>query len=151
MLVTEQFFPNSLILTISGRFDQNNDVALEKYLLVGEEKNVHHVVFNLEQVSSIDTAGIGRIFITFFRLKEQGICLSLVNPKPAVGEILSLVEIPKILRVFESNDAALSWQAASPQFPSSVTATDADWDAESAPDFQPPHDWASPSQAEANA
>lgn len=128
MLVTERFYPSTLILTLSGRFDQTNDMALETAMLRGQEKKVLHVVFNLEQISTIDTAGIGRMYVTFFRNKKKGICLSFVHPKPKVREILDLVEIPKILRVFESDDAALAWQASSPQFPSAPTVSSSTWD-----------------------
>jgi len=151
MLVTEHFLHSTLILTISGRFDQNNDVALEKALLRGQEQNVLHVIFNLEQVSTIDTAGIGRIFLTFFRLKQQGICLSLVNPKPEVRKLLTLVEIPKILRIFESEQDALAWQASSPQFPSSSANPSSEWDGLSAQDLSRQAAWKSQTQTEANA
>lgn len=127
MLVTERYVSTTLILTISGRFDQKNDTALETALLRGFEKNVLHVVFNLEQVSTIDTAGIGRIYLTFFQLKQKGICLSLVKPKPRVLEILTVVEIPRNLRVFESDDAALAWEASSPQFPSLSSGSSIEW------------------------
>jgi len=128
MLVIERFYPSTLVLTLSGRFDQKNDMALETAMLRGQEKKVLHVVFNLEQISTIDTAGIGRLYVTFFQLKQKGICLSLVHPKPSVREILELVEIPKILRVFESDDAALAWQASSPQFPSATTVPSSAWE-----------------------
>ena len=152
MLVTERFYPSTLILTLSGRFDQTNDMALETAMLRGQEKKVLHVVFNLEQISTIDTAGIGRIYVTFFRLKQKGICLSLVHPKPNVREILDLVEIPKILRVFESDDAALAWQASSPQFPSDPTVPSSTWDITAKVDLsQQPSSWLHKSPKEASA
>ena len=151
MLVTERFFPTTLVLTLSGRFDQKNDMALETALLRGEDKNVLHVVFNLEQVSSIDSAGIGRIFLTFFRLKQNGVCLSLVHPKPSVLEILNLVETPKILRVFECDEAALAWQASSPQFPSSSTDPSSVWDAVAEQDLNPQSTWMHKSSTKASA
>lgn len=150
MLVTERLLAATLVLSISGRFDQNNDMALETALLRGQEKKMLHVILNLEQVSSIDTAGIGRIFLTFFRLKHNGICLSLVNPKPHVLEILDLVEIPKILRVFESDDAALAWQASSPQFPS-ATPNKSDWELVAEQDGHQQTTWLHQSSPEASA
>jgi len=96
MLVLEQYFSSTLVLTLSGRFDQKNDMALETALLRGDERRVQHVVFNLEQISTITTAGIGRIYVTFFRLKHKGVCLSLINPKPSVREILDLVRFLKL-------------------------------------------------------
>ena len=152
MLVIERFFPSTLVLTLSGRFDQNNEMDLETALLRGQEKKVLHVVFNLEQVSSIDSAGIGRIYLTFFRLKQKGICLSLVNPKPSVREVLDLVEITKIMRVFESDKDALAWQASSPQFPSGISPSpNADWNIVAEHNLPQQPGWVHESQPEAQA
>ena len=151
MLVIERFYPSTLILTLSGRFDQKNDMALETAMLRGQEQKVLHVVFNLEQISTIDTAGIGRLYVTFFQLKQKGICLSLVHPKPSVREILDLVEIPKILRVFESDNAALAWQASSPQFPSGNNTPAASWDVSAEEDRSQQPGWLHKSPTEAPA
>jgi len=149
MLVIERYYPSTLVLTLSGRFDQKNDVALETAMLRGEKKKVHHVVFNLEQISTIDTAGIGRVYLTFFRLKQKGICLSLVNPKPDVRKFLELVEISKILRMFESDDAALAWQASSSQFPSATTVSSSDGEITPKEDHSQRLLWLSPTEASA--
>ncbi len=151
MLVLERYHPSTLILTLSGRFDQKSDMALETALLRGEERRVQHVVFNLEQISTIDTAGIGRIYVTFFQLKQKGVCLSLINPKPSVREILDLVELPKVMRVFESDEAALAWQASSPQFPSSSPRPSSNWDVASEQDISAQSRWAHKSPTEASA
>lgn len=151
MLVTEHIQSDTLIVNISGRFDQNNDIALENALLRGLEKKVLHVVLNLEQVSSIDTAGIGRMFLTFFRLKQQGICLSVVKPRPAVMEILRLVEIPKMVRIFPSNEAAFAWQATSPQFPSLSSKAFPTQEVDTTSEFHHPPDGLSRHHPEANA
>jgi len=151
MLVLERFHSSTLILALSGRFDQKNDMALETALLRAEERQVQHVVFNLEQISTINTAGIGRIYVTFFRLKQKGMCLSLINPKPSVREILDLVEIPKIMRVFESDEAALAWQASSSQFSSSASLPSPDWDIASDLEVSEPSTWAHKSPTEASA
>lgn len=151
MLVLEQFYSSTLVLNLSGRFDQKNDMALETALLRADERRVQHVVFNLEQISTITTAGIGRIYVTFFRLKHKGVCLSLINPKASVREILDLVEIPKVMRVFESDAAALAWQASSPQFPSSSSGPAPDWDMDSEPSLTEKPTWAMKSSTEASA
>ncbi len=151
MLVLEHFVSSTLVLTLSGRFDQKNDMDLETALLRGDERRVQHVVFNLEQISTIDTAGIGRIYVTFFRLKDKGVCLSLVNPKPSVREILDLVEIPKVMQIFESDEAALAWQASLPQLPSSAPGSSPDWAAVSEHEISKPQQWAHKSPTEASA
>ncbi|MDA0738787.1 MAG: STAS domain-containing protein [Nitrospirae bacterium] len=151
MLVLEEFDSSTLILTLSGRFDQRNDMDLETALLRGDEKRVRHVIFNLEQISTIDTAGIGRIYVTFFRLKEKGVCLSLVNPKPSVREIFDLVEIPKVMRVFESDEAARVWHASVFTLSSPSAVSSPDWQAVQEPELPEPQKWAHKSPTEASA
>jgi anti-anti-sigma factor len=151
MLVIERFYPSTLVLTLSGRFDQKNDMALETAMLRGQEQKVLQVVFNLEQISTIDTAGIGRLYVTFFQLKQKGICVSLVHPKPSVREILDLVEIPKILRVFESDNAALAWQASSPQFPSTTNVPFSAWEVNAEEDLSSQPGWSLKAPTEASA
>lgn len=149
MLVIEHYHPSALVLTLSGRFDQKGDMALETAMLRGEEKKVLHVVFNLEQISTIDTAGIGRMYVTFFRLKQKGIYLSLVNPKPAVRKVLNLVEIPKVIHVFESEEAALAWQGTSPPLSSNPIVPH--WGSPSDDDSSKPSAWSHKSPTEASA
>jgi anti-anti-sigma factor len=149
MLVIERYHPSTLVLTLSGRFDQKGDMALETAMLRGEDKNVLHVVFNLAKISTIDTAGIGRLYVTFFRLKQKGIYLSLVNPKPAVQTILDLVEIPKIIQVFESDEAALAWLDTESQVRSDPTVSP--WVVSSEDDPSKQSTWSHTSPTEASA
>ncbi len=110
MLVTEHMLQGTIVLTLSGRFGQSHDPVLENALLKGTDQRTKQIVFNLEKVSSIDSTGIGLIFLTFYRLEQIGINLRLVNPKPEVRKLLDLVKIPLLMPLFNSNEEAVTAQ-----------------------------------------
>ena len=108
MLVTEHMLQGTIVLTLSGRFGQSHDPVLESALFKGTDQRTKQIVFNLEKVSSIDSTGIGLIFLTFYRLEQIGINLRLVNPKPEVRKLLDLVRIPLLIPLFNSNEEAVT-------------------------------------------
>jgi len=107
MLLTEYSLGAAQVITISGRFDHNNEVALEAALWQAEQRECRHVIFNLGNLSSMDKAGIGNIMFAYYRLKRKGILLSLVNPKPSVHKVLQFVELTLLLPIFNSIDEAV--------------------------------------------
>ena len=106
MLLTEVSLGDARVITISGRFDHNNEVALEAALWQAEQKECRQVIFDLENLSSMDKAGIGNILVAHYRLKRKGILLSLVNPRPSVHKVLQFVELTLLLPIFNSNVGA---------------------------------------------
>ncbi len=106
MLLTEFSLGDAQVIIISGRFDHNHEVALEAALWQAEQKECRQVIFNLENLSSIDKAGIGNILFAHYRLKRKGILLSLVNPRPSVHKVLQFVELTLLLPIFKSNIGA---------------------------------------------
>ena len=107
MLLTELSLGDAQVITISGRFDHNHEVALETALWQAEQKECRQVIFNLENLSSMDKAGIGTILFAHYRLKRKGILLSLVNPRPSVHKVLQFVELTLLLPIFNSIDEAV--------------------------------------------
>jgi len=109
MLLTEFSLGDAQVITISGRFDHNHEIALEAALGRAELKECRQVIFNLENLSSLDKAGIGNILFAHYRLKRKGILLSLVKPRPSVHKVLQFVELTLLLPIFKSNiEAAIS-------------------------------------------
>jgi len=107
MLLTELSLGDAQVITISGRFDRNHEVALETALWQAEQKGCRQVIFNLENLSSMDKVGIGNIMFAYYGLKRKGILLSLVNPRPSVHKVLQFVELTLLLPIFNSMDEAV--------------------------------------------
>ena len=106
MLLTEVSLGDAQVITISGRFDHNNEAALEAALGQAEQKECRQVILNLENLSSMDKAGIGNLLFAHYRLKRKGILLSLVNPRPSVHKMLQFVGLTLLLPTFNSNVGA---------------------------------------------
>ncbi len=106
MLLTEFSLGDAQVIIISGRFDHNHEIALEVALGRAELKECRQVIFNLENLSSLDKAGIGNILFAHHRLKRKGILLSLVNPRPSVHKMLQFVGLTLLLPIFNSNVGA---------------------------------------------
>ncbi len=106
MLLTEFSLGDAQVIIISGRFDHNHEIALEVALGRAELKECRQVIFNLENLSSLDKAGLGTILFAHYRLKRKGILLSLVNPRPSVHKMLQFVGLTLLLPIFHSNVGA---------------------------------------------
>ena len=93
MLVTTQWVKDATVVNLSGRFDKSARAVLERALAESQETTTRHIVLDLANVSALDSAGIGKLFLTYHHLRRKGISLSLVNPRPNVRELLDLVHI----------------------------------------------------------
>jgi anti-sigma B factor antagonist len=67
-----------------------------------------NVVLNAKEVSIIDSAGVGELVAGFSLLKKKGGSLKVANPSKIVREVLQIARIPKIIEVFDTEEAALA-------------------------------------------
>ena len=65
------------------------------------------VVANMQQVSVIDSRGVGELVASFSSLKRNGGSLKLACPGKFVREVLQITRIGTIIDVFDSEDAAV--------------------------------------------
>ncbi len=59
------------------------------------------IVLNLDNTKMINSYGIGKILMFYKRLKGDGGCLYITPPKDTVKEILEILMLDKILKVYE--------------------------------------------------
>jgi len=108
MLLTERSLNEAQMFLISGRFDQSGEFTLGNAISKAREAGCGHIMLSLEQVSWIDSSGIGIIFLTYHELRRKGIRLSLINPKPAIRQRLDLVDIPRLIPTYATEEEAAS-------------------------------------------
>jgi anti-sigma B factor antagonist len=91
------------VLDLSGRITMGEDGNLLKdklqSLLHQGKKNI---LFNLEQVSYVDSAGLGAIVSAYTTVTREGGSLKLANVTKKLQDLLS---ITKLLTVFETFDS----------------------------------------------
>jgi len=70
------------------------------------EKRVN-VVLNANQVSVIDSSGVGELVASFSSLKRNGGSMKIANPSKFVREVLQITRLPAIIEVHDTVEAAL--------------------------------------------
>src|ERR1700728_1261885 len=87
-----------------GEGDLDFRTELDK--LVRSEKS--HVVLNLNDVSEIDTAGLGTLLFALAKLRKAGGGLALVNLKPSHIELLLEARVATVFEVFKTDQDAIN-------------------------------------------
>jgi len=73
MLVMAHWDKEMLILLLSGRFDKTARVPVETALAEIESRSCKHVVFDFSKVSSLDSAGIGKLLLLYYALRKKNV------------------------------------------------------------------------------
>jgi anti-sigma B factor antagonist len=96
------------ILDLSGRITLGEDGNLLKdklqSLLHQGKKNV---LFNLAQVSYVDSAGLGAIVSAYTTVTREGGSLKLANVTKKLQDLLSITKLLTVFETFDSEDEAV--------------------------------------------
>ena len=74
-------------------------------LLVG---GATHLVLNLEDVSYVDSAGLGAMIEAFTVARHNAVRLTLLNPTERTRHLLEITGLARIVETFDSEAAALA-------------------------------------------
>ncbi len=99
MLVRAQWDRETRILWLSGRFDKAARVPVETALAAGDGHPCKQVVLDFSNVSSMDSAGIGKVLLLYHSLRKKGVALTVMNPRPLVEELLHLVNLSTFIPI----------------------------------------------------
>jgi anti-sigma B factor antagonist len=99
MLVMTRWEKETRILLLSGRFDKSARVPVETALATGEDRRCSQVILDLSKVSSMDSAGIGKLLLLYHSLRKNGVALTVMNPRPSVEELLHLVNLATLFPI----------------------------------------------------
>jgi anti-sigma B factor antagonist len=96
------------VLDLSGRITMGEDGNLLKdklqSLLHQGKKNI---LFNLEQVSYVDSAGLGAIVSGYTTVTREGGSLKLANVTKKLQDLLSITKLLTVFETFDSEDEAV--------------------------------------------
>lgn len=95
-------------------------VALEGRIVLGEESNAlrervktllannqRHIVLNMDNVTYIDSAGLGTLVASHHSAKSQGASLRLSNLGSKFQEVLQVTKLLTVFEVYDSEAAAV--------------------------------------------
>jgi anti-sigma B factor antagonist len=96
------------VLDLSGKITMGEDGTLLKdklqSLLHQGKKNI---LFNLGQVSYVDSAGLGAIVSAYTTVTREGGTLKLANVTKKLQDLLSITKLLTVFETFDSEDEAL--------------------------------------------
>ncbi len=95
---------NMHMITLGSCLDAHAEHLLESAVYQAQEAQGQHILLNLQALTTIDSRGLGKLFLTYHHLNRQKIRLSMVNPRPMVREMLEFVNFTKLVRIYASMD-----------------------------------------------
>ena len=101
MLVMTRWEKKTRILLLSGRFDKTARVPVETALAGAEERPCNQVILNFSGVSSMDSAGIGKLLLLYYSLRKKGVSLTVLNPRPIVEDLLQMVNLATVIPIVQ--------------------------------------------------
>ena len=69
---------------------------------------VYRLLLNLEDLSQVDSSGVGVIIDTLVRARNRGGDLKLLSPRGRVLEVLRVLRLTKFVACFEDENEALT-------------------------------------------
>jgi anti-anti-sigma factor len=78
-------------------------VPVETALAAGEGRPWKQAVMDFSKVSSIDSAGIGKLLLLYHSLRKKGVAMRVINPKPCVEAFLDLANLSMIIPITHEN------------------------------------------------
>ena len=110
------------IITLGACLDAQAEHLLESAVYQVQKALGRHILLDLRALPTIDSRGLGKLFLTYHHLNRQNIRLSLVNPRPMVREMLEFVNFPKLVQIYDSLDEIVDQQFEGNEIPNLHTS-----------------------------
>jgi anti-sigma B factor antagonist len=106
--------PDIAILELTGRITMGNDSQQIEWGLAELLKGNHKkVIFDLTEVTFLDSSGIGILMMCYAKLKKAGGALRIAGARGMVEEALDMTSVNKIVRFYPTAaEAAQGFQLA---------------------------------------
>jgi stage II sporulation protein AA (anti-sigma F factor antagonist) len=99
---------NVLCIRLVGELDHHTAEDLRTKVTDSLEKNkINHIILNLEQLSFMDSSGLGVILGRYKQIKNSGGEMVVCSISPAVKRLFDMSGLFKIIRLEESEQFAL--------------------------------------------
>jgi anti-sigma B factor antagonist len=102
-----QHHDDGAVVHVSGEVDLATCPQLRDVLAELVDRGVHHLIVDLDQVTFLDSSGIGVLIGVLGRIREHGGSLRLTAPSPHVRRVLELTGITALLPTYATLDEAV--------------------------------------------
>jgi anti-anti-sigma factor len=106
MLITTRWDKETRTLLLSGRFDKSARVPVETALAAAEDRPCNQVILDFSGVSSMDSAGIGKLLLLYYSLRKKRVALTVMNPRPSVEDLLQMVNLAAFIPIVQHKTQA---------------------------------------------
>ena len=101
---------NNMYIRLIGEMDQENVGNLrDKLIEIIKEKNVKNIIFNMKDLTFMDSTGIGIIIGRYNQLKLKNGKVILCSINKLVERIILFSGLPRICMIKENEDAATNY------------------------------------------
>ncbi len=106
--ISERRIGDVTILDLRGRlvFDEGDVSYAERIDRLIREERIQ-IVVNLQDVSYIDSAGVGALVSKYVTLRKRGGNLKLLCPSERVRHVIAIAQLLDVFESFESEELAL--------------------------------------------
>ena len=99
----------TLIARLAGDLDEHGaEVFRQEVERAVRRRAYDHLVVNLQQVSFIDSSGLGALLVRYRRAREDGARVSVAGAPPHVRAVLQMAGIPQWIPLYADEPAALA-------------------------------------------
>lgn len=105
--ISSQILSDTLILTISGNFDRTIGSQFQQILERAKSARCRNVRFEFQHVTSIDSSGLGMVFLAAHYFRQKGGRRSILSPHPVIREVLERADMPSLVEIVNVSDQAL--------------------------------------------
>lgn len=108
MTVVERRIGDVTVLDLKGRLVfEEGDMVLREHISRLVEQGRKNIVVNLDEVTYVDSCGIGVLVAKFVSLRRKGGDLRFVNVTPRSRRLLEITKLMDIFRIFDSEADAV--------------------------------------------
>ncbi len=106
--ISERQCGDVTILDLHGRLvlDEGDTSCVERIEALVQQNRVR-IILNLEDVTYIDSAGVGAIVSKYVTLRKRGGDLKLLRLSHRVRRVISIARLLAVFEAFESEDLAI--------------------------------------------
>ncbi len=97
-----------VVLDVSGKITIGvGDVAIRDAVQVALGGGARDILLNLQQASTIDSAGVGELVSAYTSVAHRGGKLKLVGLPPKINDILQITQLITVFEVYDSEPEAV--------------------------------------------
>ena len=99
---------NILLLDVDGEVDLYNAPEIKEVIKEQIDNNKRQIIINLDEVSYIDSSGIGALISSLSNLKKIGGGLKIIHVHDSVKKVFELTKLTSFFEIYDNEDEAIA-------------------------------------------